>query len=54
MAAKFLQWNTEAYTLGAIQQNRGQNTWIQVYPDNAGTIYANPPKFEEDLNAEEE
>lgn len=54
MAAKFVQWNTEAYTLGGVVANRGQDVYQYTTPSANGHVYSNPPKFQEDLNADEE
>ena len=50
MATKYPQWNTTYETIHGVIVNRGQD----VYLETVGGIHANPPKFGEDLNAEEE
>ena len=50
MATKYPQWNTAYETIHGMIVNRGQD----VYPETVNTVYSNPPKFGEDLNAEEE
>jgi hypothetical protein len=52
MAALYTQWNTTYQLHDAVLQNRGQNIYQMV--DSSGIVYAQAPKFQEDLNAGEE